>query len=111
MKAFKIVGLHKSDKGRSCPLHLVCGEHLQEGDLLIIKRAIVGYDNGKLEVTLAAYKLGKDLELTCKVGFIPKEIQLFHFGLLENAVCKVDTLLAQHSNTAYGRYNSMHYQP
>ena len=37
----KIVGLCQNNNGRSCESHAVCGEYLQEGDLIRLKKCVV----------------------------------------------------------------------
>jgi hypothetical protein len=72
MQTFNIVGIHKGDRGRNCKEHQeVCGAHIQVGDIVTIKRAIVGIGNS-LEVCLGVFKMDENNQPTCRIGFVPK---------------------------------------
>jgi hypothetical protein len=68
-KAFDVVGVRKSENGRSCHhQHDVCGEHLKVNDVLVLQKCIVTIDN-KHEAAIAAVKVVNG-QLGCRVGFI-----------------------------------------
>jgi hypothetical protein len=69
---FEIVGLYRSDNGRSCNMHRVCGEHLVAGDMIQLVPTKVKIQGSEVEEE-DAIKVMKIVDNTqgCTVGFIP----------------------------------------
>ncbi|KAJ1568858.1 hypothetical protein HK096_005051, partial [Nowakowskiella sp. JEL0078] len=57
-----IVGLQISANGRSCSLHEICGELVDEGTILELRNELLDSEAG-----LAAF----NFETNCKVGYLP----------------------------------------
>lgn len=68
---FQFVGLNSSNNGRSCSLHVCCGDHVRSGDLLRLLKCIVVI-NGVTEEAIKLVKIINGTD-TCTVGFIPRE--------------------------------------
>lgn len=69
MQCFDVVGLEKTENGRSCDVHEVCGSSVIVGDVLTLLPCEV-IVNQKRERALAVYKT--TIGSSCRVGFIPK---------------------------------------
>jgi hypothetical protein len=52
----EILGLHKSNNGRSCKEHPICGSFLEEGDLVCLEHTEVSVD-GRTEAAVKVVKL------------------------------------------------------
>jgi hypothetical protein len=70
MEQYEIVGLKASDNGRSCERHHVCGDSVQEGDILRMKECVVNY-NDKLKESIKFVTVVNGREC-CTVGFLPQ---------------------------------------
>jgi hypothetical protein len=57
----EIVGLHKSNNGRSCNEHPICGSFLEEGDLVCLERTMVSVD-GRMEAAVKVIKLDPETD-------------------------------------------------
>mmetsp|Transcript_15669 Transcript_15669/g.32954 ORF Transcript_15669/g.32954 Transcript_15669/m.32954 type:complete len:170 (-) Transcript_15669:2-511(-) len=68
-----IVGLEKSDNGRSCVNHTVCGSTLTKAMEVCLRHCIVRIDDGEEEPAIAAHAVVDGIE-TCRVGFLSKEV-------------------------------------
>jgi hypothetical protein len=66
----EIVGLESCTNGRSCHIHEVCGEHVEEGDLLRLVPTVVTID-GKTQEAIKLVRLMDGAD-GCTVAFIPR---------------------------------------
>ncbi len=74
-----MVGLKKGDYKRNCPQHDVCGESLRQGDLIVLRRCIIGMGLN-LEAVVKTDENGVD---SCTFGFIAKDLAAFGFAKYE----------------------------
>ena len=70
MECFDIVGLERSDNGRSCEAHDVCGLHVVVNDVVILKKTVVTV-NGRSEAAVAVHRVTNG-SLHCRIGFIAR---------------------------------------
>ncbi len=68
-----IVGLEKTDNGRSCSKQLVCGGSVVRGVKIVVWHCVVNCDGGPDEPSIAAHAINNGLEV-CLVGFMSKDI-------------------------------------
>ncbi|KAI2495446.1 hypothetical protein MHU86_19078 [Fragilaria crotonensis] len=69
----EIVGTGRSDRGRSCEEHDVCGTVLQEDSVVRIRHMQIIGDTGKEESALAVYWISDGID-RCRVGFLPRHL-------------------------------------
>jgi hypothetical protein len=69
----EIYGVLNGTNGRSCVTHLICGEHLNAGDLIRFRSMVVDDVDGAPESAIAAVRILDGTE-TCIVGFLPRSI-------------------------------------
>ena len=69
----EIVGIGRSDRGRSCKEHEVCGTVLQEDSVVRIRHVQINGDMGKEESALAVYWISDGID-RCRVGFLPRHL-------------------------------------
>ncbi|KAI2489968.1 hypothetical protein MHU86_24620 [Fragilaria crotonensis] len=69
----EIVGTGRSDRGRSCEEHDVCGTVLEEDSVVRIRRMQIIGDTGKEESALAVYWISDGID-RCRVGFLPRHL-------------------------------------
>ena len=69
----EIVGIGRSDRGRSCEEHDTCGTVLQEDSVVRIRHVQIFGDMGKEESALAVYWISDGID-RCRVGFLPRHL-------------------------------------
>ena len=69
----EIVGIGRSDRGRSCEEHDVCSTVLQEDSVVRIRRVQIIGEMGKEESALAVYWISDGID-RCRVGFLPRHL-------------------------------------
>jgi hypothetical protein len=69
----EIVGIGRSDCGRSCEEHDVCGTVLQEDSVVRIRYVQITGDMGKEKSALAVYWISDGID-HCRVGFLPRHL-------------------------------------
>jgi hypothetical protein len=69
----EIVGIWRSDRGRSCEEHDVCGTVLQEDSVVRIRHVQVTGEMGNEESALAVYWISDGID-RCRVGFLPRHL-------------------------------------
>ncbi len=68
-----IVGLEKTDNGRSCSKHLVCGGSVVRGMKVVFKHCVVNRDGGPDEPGIAVHAINGGLEGCC-IGFLTQDM-------------------------------------
>ncbi|KAI2503944.1 hypothetical protein MHU86_10510 [Fragilaria crotonensis] len=69
----EIVGIGRSDRGRSCEEHDVCGAVLQEDSVVRIRHVQILNEMGNEESALAVYWISDGID-RCRVGFLPRHL-------------------------------------
>ena len=69
----EIVGIWRSDRGRSCEEHDVCGTVLQEDSVVRIRHVQITGEMGNEESALAVYWISDGID-RCRVGFLPRHL-------------------------------------
>jgi hypothetical protein len=69
----EIVGIERSDGGRSCEEHDVCGTVLHEDCVVRIRHMQIIGEHGKEESALAVYWISDGID-RCHVGFLPRHL-------------------------------------
>ena len=69
----EIVGIGRSDRGRSCEEHDVCGTVLQEDSVVRIRHMQITGEMGNEESALAVYWISDGID-RCRVGFLPRHL-------------------------------------
>jgi hypothetical protein len=103
-----MVGLKKGDYNRNCPQHDICGESLKQGDLIVLRRCIIG-KGLKLEACIAVVKTDKDGVDSSRVGFIAKDLLAFGFAKYEGRMGQVKFLIENSDNESYRAYSKSNY--
>ena len=68
-----IVDLEKTDNGRSCSKHLVCGGSVVRGMKVVFKHCVVNHDGGPDEPSIAVHAINGGLE-GCRIGFLNQDM-------------------------------------
>ena len=69
----EIVGIGRSDRGRSYEEHDVCGTVLQKDSVVRIRHMQIIGDTGKEESALTVYWISDGID-GCRVGFLPRHL-------------------------------------
>jgi len=76
----ELVGLHSSTLGRSCERHAVCGQQVEVGDFIRLKKEVVlvvdeatGVAAPEVVVKAVLIEHGQE---SCTVGFLPRHIAM-----------------------------------
>jgi hypothetical protein len=104
---FQFVGLYGSSNGRRCDRHQCCGQHIQIGDLVRMKKTVVTItDHHKVETVEEAIKVVKieDGVEACTVGFIPRTQMMIPKVLVSIEKC---CIVAEIYNISANRYKRM----
>ena len=83
----KIVGIGRSDRGRSCEEHDVCGAVLQEDSVVRIRHVQILNEMGNEESALAVYWISDGID-RCRVGFLPRHLTK-HWQLYDWRIAQV----------------------
>jgi hypothetical protein len=67
----EIVGLSEYQNGRSCEMHVCCGEQVEIGDILRLQKCVIDTHDGAVEEAIACVLI-RDAAETCRVAFIPR---------------------------------------
>lgn len=100
-KFVEIYGLKANGNGRSCQSHVVCGETVGVGSLLLLKPVVIINSNNQNEYAIAALLMVNDVE-SCTIGFIGREFHHFRTQY-ENKLVEVVEILADSKNTEHRR--------
>jgi hypothetical protein len=82
----KVVGIGMGDHGRSCEEHSVCGEVVEEDNLLLLQRVQIEVD-GQEETAIACIWVTDGID-HCHVGFL-KHHMLKHAWCFDGALAQV----------------------
>ena len=69
----EIVELDRFANGRSCSLHLICGESVMVGDILRLVECVITMKN-KTKIAIKCVKVMDGID-TCTVAFVPRDSQ------------------------------------
>ena len=83
----EIVGIGRSDRGRSCEEHDVCGAVLQEDSVVRIRHVQILNEMGNEESALAVYWISDGID-RCRVGFLPRHLTK-HWQLYDGHIAQV----------------------
>ncbi len=72
MQSIDVVGLEKSDSGRSCTLHLCCGQYIRTNDKLVCQWCVQSLNGNVPESVVQVWSLNNDGLPGCHVGYLPK---------------------------------------
>jgi hypothetical protein len=88
-----IVGVEKSNRGRSCERHDVCGNHLGLDAVLRLRQVQIVKENGREEKAVAAYLVTEGVD-SCRVGFLPRQC-LKHAEKFDGKLAQITKFLAE----------------
>ncbi|KAJ3314640.1 hypothetical protein HDU76_002364 [Blyttiomyces sp. JEL0837] len=100
----EIVGLRRSENGRSCPIHPeACGVAVDLGSLIHLKMVTVDLGDGRLRWAVACVLFENGGE-GCRVGFLP--LVMVHVReQLHNRFAQVVELYRNHENKAHRAFD------
>ncbi len=75
LRAFDVVGVDAEDSGRSCTTHMVCGHHIEVGDILACKWSVQIFHDNTPEACIRVFKINNNDGLPgCHVGYLQKHL-------------------------------------
>lgn len=100
-KYVEILGIKESNNGRQCQRHLICGETVSVGSLLLLKPVVVLNQQSQAEYAISAVLMTNGIE-DCTVGFLGKEFHFFR-NQYEHKLVEIIEVLNHSSNTEHRR--------
>ena len=91
-----VVGLNASENGRSCGMHLVCGQQVVAG-MTVRFRWVPVVVEGRDEMGIAVHVVKEDGGDGCRVGFLKRHMKVKH-AQLEGVTAAVVRVLSTEKN-------------